>query len=242
MTPHAADIFDLIDRSWPPEAMRRDGIWVIRQDSSGSKRTMAASLAPGANEDTAPAEIEQAEVAMTALDQPMLFQIRGPSGPLDQALGERGYRIVDPCTIYAIRAEALAAPVPHATAWSLWEPLAIQKEIWAEGGIGPGRLAIMERAGAPKTSIIGRVNDRAAGAAFVSGAGSLAMIHGVETLADYRRKGVARWMMVAACNWCIENGIDWLTLITVNDNLAANALYTSIGMTPVGQYHYRIRD
>ncbi|MEM1302554.1 MAG: GNAT family N-acetyltransferase [Pseudomonadota bacterium] len=242
MTPSSADIFDLIDSSWPPERMRQEGPWVIRQDTSGSKRTMAASLAAGEDESGALAAIPQAEAAMAALEQPLLFQIRGPSGPLDAALEARGYSVVDPCTIYAIRAEALAAPVPHATAWSLWEPLEIQKEIWAEGGITAGRLAIMDRASAPKTSIIGRVDDRAAGAAFISGSGDLAMIHGVETLSAYRRKGVGRWIMVAACNWCVENRIDWLTLITVNSNVAANALYTSIGMTAVGQYHYRIRD
>jgi len=203
---------------------------------------MAASLAPGEDEEAALLHLDQAEAAMAGLNQPMMFQIRGVAGPLDQALEARGYAVVDRCTIYAVEAAKLAKPVPHATAWSLWEPLEIQKEIWAEGGIGPGRLAIMSRAGDPKTSIIGRVDDRAAGTAFVSGAGKLAMIHGVETLAAYRRKGVGRWMMVAACNWCLEHGIDWLTLITVNDNVASNALYTSIGMTAVGQYHYRIRD
>lgn len=242
MMPTASEIFDLIDSSWPPERMHQEGPWIIRQDTSGSKRTMAASMVLGSDVTDALAQLETAETTMKGLGQPCMFQIRGASDALDDALDARGYAVVDRCTIYAIRAKELAGPIPHATAWWLWEPLEIQKEIWAEGGIGPGRLAIMDRAASPKTSVIGRVDDRAAGAAFVSGAGKLAMIHGVETLAEHRRKGVGRWMMRAACNWCLENGIEWLTLITVNENVAANALYTSIGMSAVGQYHYRIQD
>ena len=231
-------IFELIDHSWPPEAAHRAGPWIIRKDSSGSKRAMAAS----AVEPATPEDLGLAEAQMEAMGQPLLFQIRGPGGALDQMLDSAGYAVIDRCTIYAIEAKEMVADIPPARAWCTWEPLAAQMEIWDAGGIGPGRIAIMHRTTGLKTAILGRAEDSPAGTAFVSAHKDLAMIHAVETLARFRRRGVARLMMQRAAGWCVANGVRWLTLITTDDNGPSNALYLNMGMQAVSQYHYRIKD
>ena len=236
--PSQADIFDLIDVSWPPETARQVGPWVVRQDSSGSKRVMAASLASG----HAPSAFDAAERAMSDLGQPLLFQIRGDQADLDAALAARGYAVIDRCTIYVGQAQSLSAQLAPATAWPVWPPLACQKEVWEAGGISKGRQAIMDRAPMPKTTVLGRTMDTPVGAGFVSANGRLAMIHAVEVLSDYRRRGVARLMMQSAANWCVSQGVDWLSLITTDDNAASNALYLNMGMSTIGTYHYRIKE
>ena len=54
------------------------------------------------------------------------------------------------------------------------------RALWAEGGIGPARLAVMDRVTLPKTAILGRTGDRAAGVAFVAATGDCAMLHALE--------------------------------------------------------------
>ena len=236
--PSHSEVFDLIDVSWPPETVRQVGPWAIRQDSSGSKRVMAASLVPG----HASSDFEAAERAMSDLGQPHLFQILGDQAQLDATLDARGYAVIDRCTIYAGLAQDMSAKLAPATAWPVWPPLACQKEIWEAGGISEGRQAIMARAPMPKTAVLGRTMDTPVGAGFVSASGSLAMIHAVEVLSDYRRRGVARLMMHSAANWCVSQGVDWLALITTDDNVASNALYSNMGMSAIGTYHYRIKE
>ena len=63
---------------------------------------------------------------------------------------------------------ALAGPVSGMAAFAHWPPLAIACDLWAEGGIGPARLAVMDRVEGAKSVILGRANDRASGVAFVA--------------------------------------------------------------------------
>jgi ribosomal protein S18 acetylase RimI-like enzyme len=121
-----------------------------------------------------------------------------------------------------------------------WPPLAIQRELWAEAGIGPARLAVMERAAFPKTALLARMDDRAAGAAFVGIHDGMAMIHALEIHPRFRRRGAARHMMAGAVHWARAEGARDLGLVVTTANLGAQALYASLGLSRVGQYHYRM--
>ena len=44
-----------------------------------------------------------------------------------------------------------------------------------------------------------------------------------------------------AQQWAAEQGADRLALAVTQANSGAIALYTSLGMQPVGEYHYRIK-
>lgn len=215
--------------------MRRSGPFVIREGAGGGNRVSAASLEDEAASDT---EIAAAEVAMWALGQTPLFQITPRTAHLDGQLQARGYAIKDPVEIY----EAPLSRLPKAqrTTISGWPQLGVMEEIWAEDGIGPPRIAVMERAPRPKTAILARLDARPAGVAFVCRDGPVAMLHALVTSAAYRRQGVGRLIVCAAADWGRTQGADSLALAVTCANGPARALYTSLGMRIVDNYHYRI--
>ena len=234
--PTAQKLYAVIDGTWPASAKQVLGPWMIRLDDSGSSRVSAAT----AEKPVTDADIPQAEDAMRAAGQIPLFMIREGETAFDNLLDARGYVIKDPVNMYAIAVQEIATErPPPVTSFEVWPPLAAQVEIWAQGGIGAGRLAVMDRAPHPKTTLLGRMNDRPAGTVYVGLAADCAMIHALEIGDRHRRQGLARHLTRAAGFWARDNGADYLTLVTTQANTAANALYSSLGMTLVGHYHYR---
>ncbi len=238
-SPDAAQLYAVTEATWPPARRWRFGPWMIREGLGGGQRVSAATRE---DEFTASA-ISQAEQAMDQLGQPRLFMIRAGDEALDAELDARGYRIKDPVLQYtaAVDLLTLETPPPIAT-FAIWPPLAIMTELWAQGGIGPGRINVMSRVEGAKTAILSRQEDRAAGCAFVAVAGDVAMIHAIEVAERSRRQGAARNILRAAALWAGENGARHLSLIVTAANDAANALYSRMGMRPVGRYHYRIKN
>lgn len=234
--PDVPKLYAVIDGTWPASAKQALGPWTIRLDSSGSSRVSAAT----AEEPVTDADIPQAEDAMRQAGQTPLFMIREGEDALDQDLAARGYIIKDPVNMYAAPVALIATDrPPPVTSFEVWPPLAAQAEIWAEGGIGPGRLAIMDRAREPKTTLLGRLNDQPAGTVYIGIAADCAMIHALEIGKAHRRQGLAAHLTRAAAFWAQDQGADYLTLVTTQANDSANALYSSLGMTLVGHYHYR---
>jgi GNAT superfamily N-acetyltransferase len=158
---------------------------------------------------------------------------------LDQALTTRGFVARDATLGLLADCATLAAAPPAVTCFPSWPPLAIQEEIWADGGIGPARLAIMDRAKGPKISLFGRITDKPAGSAFVAVSDDIAMLHALEVAPEHRRKGLAAIMMRAAADWAQGQGATWFSVLVTRENQAAQGLYASLGFEPVGQYHYR---
>jgi ribosomal protein S18 acetylase RimI-like enzyme len=237
--PTAEALYEVIEATWPAASRRRLGPWTIRDGQGGGSRVSAAT----ADRMVASDDIPAAEAAMRALGQPTLFMIRSKDAGLDTILAARGYLIKDPVTLYCAPLGAITTHRPRpATTFEVWPPLATQLEIWSDGGIGPGRIAVMERATVPKTTILGRLEDRFAGTAYVGLYNGCAMIHALEIARAHRRQGLAATMTRAAAFWGQSQGAGWLTLVTTQANVAANALYTSLGMAVVGQYHYRIKE
>lgn len=233
MTP--ADLLAVMDATWPAASTARHGPWTIRNGLGGGKRVSAAT----ADADWTPEDVPQAEQAMQALDQPALFLIRDGDKDLDDVLDARGYRVVDPVVAYAAPlANFTQAPDPMTT-FPHWPPMAIATDLWAEGGIGPARVAVMQRAQGPKTAILGRAQDRASGAAYVAIHGKTAMLHALEVSPSQRRLGSAHNILRAAAVWAQENGADTLSLVVTTANSNARRLYASLNMQLVGQYHYR---
>jgi GNAT superfamily N-acetyltransferase len=176
---------------------------------------------------------------MRALGQNPLFLIRQGDEALDHALAARGYQIKDPVIAYAIPASTLAAP-PWMTTFPHWPPMAVAQDIWAAGHITAPRLAVMDRVQTPKTAILARSGDRAAGIAFVAMHGPTAMLHALEVNPSHRRQGSAQNILAAAAQWTLASGGLTLTLVVTAANTGARALYEKCGMTIIGQYHYRI--
>lgn len=233
MTPDLQRLYAAIDGTWPPASSVQVDGWTLRDGAGGGKRVSAATQAkPGALIDTA-------EMVMRAAGELPLFMIRSGEDDLDTRLQARGYDLVDPVNLYTCAVSHLTdTPIPKVTTFSIWEPLAIMEEIWAQGGIGPERVAVMQRA-AVKTGILGRWNDKPAGVAFAAIHDGICMVHAVEVLPHQRGQGVASWMMRKAAFWAEEHGAEHLAVLCVTDNAAANGLYKALGLQVAGQYHYR---
>lgn len=234
MTPAA--MADAMEATWPPFAVRTLGPWQLRDGKGGGKRVSAATLEGIFNPDS----ISEAEMAMRATGMRPLFQLRPGQEALDAALAMRGYAIVDPVVIYAVKlAEVPPIPPPPMTTFPHWPPLGIAADLWAEGGVDAARLDVMHRARGPKCAILARASDRAAGVAFVAMNGPIAMLHALEVTPTMRRNGSARHILQAATRWAQDNGGTDLGLAVTTANAPARALYASFGMQVVGQYHYR---
>lgn len=231
MTPET--LAQVMEATWPPASQRRLGPFTLRDGAGGGKRVSAASLdGPFTEADVPPLEAAMAEPLML---------IRAGQDELDTALDVRGWRIVDPVVAYAAPVSALCADLPPLTAFPHWPPLEIARSIWAEGGIGPARIAVMDRVSGPKAALLGRIGDRPTGVAFVACHGAEAMVHALEVRAPGRRQGLGRNLLHAAANWAAEQGAMRLSLVVTRQNVAARALYARLGMETVGQYHYRMK-
>ena len=234
MMPNA--FFAVMEATWPAASVQQVGPWLIRDGQGGGKRVSAATALPGWQ----PGDIALAESAMTTLNQPALFLIRGGEDVLDAALAAQGYRIVDPVVVYAGPVTVLAQTAPdHMTTFPHWPPMAIAADLWAEGGIGPARLSVMQRVAGPKTVILGRAGDRASGAAFVAIHQATAMLHALEVTPAQRRQGSAHNILRASAIWAQAHGAETLSLVVTTANETARRLYASFGMQVVGNYHYR---
>lgn len=229
---------DVVDGTWPAARYERCGPFQLRQGQGGGSRVSAANLVG----DVADGDIEAAEQMMLAMGQKRIFCLRPGDEALDAQLAQRGYTVLDPVNIYTCPVEHLTdLPIPHVKVFEIWEPLAIMREIWAQGGIGPERLAVMERAPGPKTGLLLRQSDQPAGTGFIAIDNGIAMVHALEILPAHRRRGLGRWAMRAATFWALDNGAHTLSVICTKANDGANALYRSLGMQIVGEYHYRQR-
>jgi ribosomal protein S18 acetylase RimI-like enzyme len=179
---------------------------------------------------------------MRNMDQPELFMLHDGNDALDQRLAARGYRIVDPVLIFCAPAATLARinPAPL-DAIPCEEPLRLAEEFWEQGGINAQRVDVMRRTRGPKTYLLSRYKDMPAGAAFVAIDGDIAMLHALEVSPDLRRFGIGRKVLGRAALWAIENGAEFLSVVTTGENLPAQGLFTSLGMQVVGKYHYRMK-
>lgn len=227
---------EVMEATWPPAAQTRQGPFLLRDGRGGGKRVSAATVEAAWDGPM----LAAAEAAMERSGQDPLFLIRRGDEALDRALADRGYAVIDPVVAYAAEVGPLAGAGPkRMTTFPHWPPMEITKALWAEGGIGPARLAVMDRVGGEKCSILGRVSDRAAGVAFVARHGRHAMLHALEVAPDYRRQGSAQNILRAAAQWAQAQKADILSLVVTTGNEPARRLYASLGMAEAGHYHYR---
>ena len=157
-------------------------------------------------------------------------------------LSDRGYLVLDPTSLLeGPIAPLIAQKAPPVSGFTVWPPLRVQRDIWAEGRIGPDRIAVMERVAAPKVSILGRTADQPAGTCFVALSGSVAIVHALEIRTEHRRQGLGRHMMIHAAQWAGRHGADRLAVLVTEANDAAIALYRGLGLAGGRCYHYRLR-
>lgn len=238
MTAPAPEVFfTAMEATWPAAETCACGPFRLRRGEGGGKRVSSAIPTAAFTE----ADIAAAEAAMRGMGQPALFMIGEDAAALDAALAARGYRIVDPVVVLAGPVARVAMHSPPAMAcFAMNAPLAIMRALWDEGGIGPARLAVMERVTGPKSYLFARHRERPAGVGFVALAGRVAMLHALYVPATLRRQGVARNILGRAAEWAQNAGAEWFSAVTIGENLPARQLFSGLGMQPVAKYHYRL--
>lgn len=234
-SPSASDLFTALGTTWPAARVIKIGPWQLREGLGGGKRVSSAF----AISRPAESDIQSAIAESQSFGQPALFMIRDSDSDLDHWLDQKGFGVSDPTALYLAKASDLAQSYPMTTIIPAWPPLAIQREIWAGGGVNNARIAVMNRAEDPKTSLIVRIDDTPSATVFLAKTGAIAMLHALEVQPENRRRGAGEIAVRAAAKWGVDQGADWLALAVTKANVAANALYQKLGMSPVASYHYR---
>lgn len=236
MTPNAEQLLAALEATWPAARVIPNGPWLLREGKGGGQRVSSATAVDAVSE----ADVDSGIAGMLDLGQTPLFMVRAQDAALDLSLEKRGFQIKDPVTAYIARVSDLMGKLASVAVTPAWPPLSIQREIWAAAGIGPARVAVMDRVKLPKTTHLGRSGDVPAGTAFIAIRDKVAMMHALEVLCDHKRQGVGRKIMTGAANWAAAHGAQWLSVLVVTSNQEANAFYQSLGMIDSGiGYHYR---
>ena len=143
-----------------------------------------------------------------------------------------------PVSLYVLPLVDLQMDQPAPTAsFHIWEPLAIQIEVWAAGGIGPDYIALMRRAPGPKTALLGRREGHAVATGFAAIHDGIAMVHALEVMPAHRGHGTARALMLEAARWAAPLGALHIATACSDANGAARALCASVGLRAAGRYH-----
>ncbi len=233
--PNASELFTALGTTWPAARVINTGPWQLREGLGGGQRVSSAIATSPVTEN----DIQAAITGMRAFGQPALFMVRDGDGGLDNWLDQKGFSVSGPTALYVAKASDLAQSYPMTTIIPAWPPLAIQREIWTEGGVNDARVAVMHRADGPKTSLIVRIDDTPSATVFLAKTGPITMLHALEVRPANRRRGAGETTVRAAAKWAVDQGADWLALAVIKANAAANALYQKLGMAPVASYHYR---
>ncbi|SNR40755.1 GNAT family N-acetyltransferase [Paracoccus sediminis] len=230
-----AALAQAFENTWPAaEYATAGGFRVGRGLGAGGRVSSARAVGAWTADD-----IPAVETIHRAWDQPPMFRVLDSDPDLADALLAAGYRRETPTAILAAPiAELTGQPIPPVTTFAIWPPLAIQRDIWVAGNITPARQAVMDRARGPKTAILGRIDDRAAGAAFAAISGDAVMVHAVEVLPPFRRRGLAGWMARQAALWAAEQGATRIGLAVSRANTGARATWDRLGLSEIAGYGY----
>jgi GNAT superfamily N-acetyltransferase len=125
-------------------------------------------------------------------------------------------------------------------AFTIFPPLAIQRELWRANHIPPSKIEIMDRVKTHKTTIFGRINARPAASAFVAVSNKFAMVHALVVDKKCRRQGMGKFVMQKVGSWAHQMGAKSVVALCTEKNCSANILYKSLGMQVIGKYHYRV--
>ncbi|MEO1960122.1 MAG: sigma-54 factor interaction domain-containing protein, partial [Paracoccus sp. (in: a-proteobacteria)] len=137
-----AALAEAFEISWPAsEYADAGGFRVGRGLGAGGRVSSARAVGAWRGD-----HIDAAIAIHRGWDQRPVFRVADDDAALAGALESRGFRRETPTAVMATATRALTdIAIPSVTTFTLWPPLAIQREIWAAGNIGPARQAVIER-------------------------------------------------------------------------------------------------
>lgn len=239
------------EATWPPAEIQdlKDAagapVWRLRWTDGAGRR--AASARPLTSDAAAlSAALPDVAAFYRARSGDTVLQL--PDGPLSEALALSGlgYSAEAPTCCLAVDAAPLAARAYAVSARpyviEIDAPVAALSALWRGAGIGAARQGMMARAaqsphGGRRFAI--RLESRLAGAAFIGLGPSGGMLHALTVAPRFRRRGVARDLIIAGARYVIASGGPATLMIDVEqNNAAALSLYEGLGAAAFGRYRY----
>lgn len=216
-----------LEATWPPLRKWRQGDWWLREGAGGGQRVSAASPAGSG----AVAELDSVIAAMAD----PLFLLDPADHAVDQALAARGFVRHDPVLILSADPSGMAGQGVE-FGWPVPQPV---QALWAQGKIGPARLAVMDRVQGPKAALWITDQGRPLAVGFCGMAGDFAGVHAVFVAPDQRGQGLGLGLMQGIAHWAVGQGARQLALAVTCANQPARQLYARLGMDEIGASHYR---
>jgi GNAT superfamily N-acetyltransferase len=231
--------------SYPPVRQVWLGGWLLRFSEGGPRRggNSASPLSPDC--ETSDGLIDAAAALYRRRGAVPLFRIPSIIPPeIDARLAARGWRREgDSCVLYGeMRSIAAAAdrcvgllPTPSAAWFAAMAQL--QHRTREQSAVYRRNIAAVALPAAFATLAI---DGRPAALAYAVVHDGLLCYQSVITSQDYRRRGLARQVIMALAAWGRENGAAAACLQVDADNAPAHALYAGCGLTcEISRYHYR---
>lgn len=225
--------------TWPAAEVIEQHGWCLRFTAGAGSRA-ASAWARGHCPGDLEAAIQGVESAYRARDLTPRFQLWPEDETLDAALDARGYTAYDRSLLMA-RPASLPWPAKdeRCVAVEVRTRLAGLETLWADGGVGPARQAVLARTGSRATIFLGRVDMAPAGAVAIVQDGEVAVTQALWVMPAHRGCGLARCLMAAAGRSAAARGANVIAHAVVATNDSAIRLYESLGFTAFGAYHYR---
>ena len=171
---------------------------------------------------------------MAAMTDP-LFLLNPADQAVDQALAARGFVRHDPVLILSADPARLAGQGVD-FGWPVPEPV---QALWAQGKIGPARLAVMDRVQGPKVALWITDDARPVAVGFCGMTGDFAGLHAVFVAPEQRGRGLGLRLMQGVAHWAVGQGARQIALAVTCANQPARQLYARLGMDEIGSSHYR---
>jgi GNAT superfamily N-acetyltransferase len=226
MTP---DFLAATEATWPPAATRRVGPFLLRDGAGGGQRVSAATVVDSWGPDDLDAVIAAHDVR--------LFRVLDGQGDLAAALERRGFPAHDETVGYICAAD----PDNAGPGAAEWPPAPDTRALWQQDGVGPDRVAVMDRVAGPKTALVIRDDNGAVAAGFAGVDGRWVILHALFVAPVARRRGFGAAILDAVGHFGAAHRADMTGLLVTAANAGARSLYRAYGMHDAGGYHYRRR-
>lgn len=256
MSAAPAALLAALEASWPPlhREIAPEGL-VLRDDEAAAGSRVRSSRRDERPLGDPEAAADRIAAFYAGTGGPALHQgyaaepadLGAPGDPLEEVLAARGFEPFDPCVLLSAPTAELAELQKPSGDDSIRvigveTPLAALDAMWAEGGVGPARRAVMRRAlegGAAGGVLSLRLQNRLAGAAFwAAPPGGRAVIHAVHVLPEARRRGGGAALLREAARRALAAGATSLCASTRAGNEAARAMFEERGFQEIGGYVY----